>query len=105
MYFLINKIWCIDVRIISQGTTSNLEFITIKCRPFYLTRDFSSVTLTAVYIHPRADTNTAGKHFHNSISMFEGDNHNTLSIVAVDFNHANMSSILPKYQQYVTCPS
>ena len=103
--FLINKNRCTDVRIISQGRTFNLEFIAIKFRPFYLARDFSTVRLTAVYIHPRADTNTAVEDLHSTIFMCENDDPNTLSIVAGHFSQANLEGILPEYRQYVTCPS
>ena len=57
--FLINQEWCKNVKVISKTCTNNLEQITIKCRPFYLPREISSITLTGVYIHPRADTNEA----------------------------------------------
>ena len=62
--FLINKNWCTDVCIILQGSTSNLELITIKRRPSYLPCDFMSVTPTAVYIHPCAATNAAVRDLH-----------------------------------------
>ena len=63
-----------------------------------------SVTLTAVYIHPRADTNAAAKDLHNTVYMCENDNP-TLSIAAGGFNQANVDSIMPEYKQYATCLS
>ena len=86
MSFMINENWHTNVRIISQVNTSNFDFITIKCRPLYLPRDFSSFRLTAVYIHPRADTNAAVKDLHSTISTCGNDDPNTLSIAAGDFN-------------------
>ena len=83
---LINENWCTDVCIISQVSTSNLESITIKLRRFYLSRDFSSATSTAVYIHPRADTNAVVKDLYNKNFMCENDDPNTLSIVAGDLS-------------------
>ena len=103
--FLINDKWCTDVRIISQGTSPDLEHLTIKCRPFYLPREFSSVTLTAVYIHPRADTTTAIDSLRDIISKYENSDPGTLSIVSGDFNQANLRSSLPEFKQYVTCPT
>ena len=76
------------VNAISQGTTSNLEFTAIKFRHFYFQRHFSCVTLTAVYVHPHADTNTAVKDLHNTVYKCENDDPNTVSIVA-DFNKQN----------------
>ncbi|PIK46328.1 hypothetical protein BSL78_16816 [Apostichopus japonicus] len=103
--FLINKKWCTDVRVISQATTPDMEHIMIKCRPFYLPQDFSSVTLTAVYIHPRADTNIAVEGLREIISICENSDPNTLSIVAGDFNQVNLRSSMPEFKQYVTCPT
>ena len=82
MCFLFNKNRCSDIRITSQGSTSNLEFITNKCLPFYLPHDITSVMSTAVYIHPCSDTNAAAKALHNTICMCENNDPNTLSIVA-----------------------
>lgn len=31
----------------------DLEFLTLKCKPFYLPREFSTVFITAVYVHPK----------------------------------------------------
>ena len=55
--------------------------------------------------HPRADTNVAVKDLHNAIYMYENDDPNTLSIVAGDFNQANVVGIMQEYKQYATCPS
>ena len=103
--FLINKNWCTDICMISQGSTPNLEFITIKCRPSYLPRDISSVMLTAEYINPRPDTNSAVKDLHNTITKCQNDDPNTVSIVAGGFNQANMESTMPENKQNATCPS
>ena len=95
--FLINNNWCTDIRIISSGCTPDMEYLTIKCRPFYLPREFSSVTLTSAYIHPRADTCTdvALTGLSEVISNYENADSGTLSKVAGDFNKANSSSTLP----------
>ena len=85
--FLINKNWCTDVRIISQASTSNLEFITINSDLFIFHVTFR---LSHVYIHPRADTNAAVKDIHNTICMCENDNRDTLSTIAGDCNHTNL---------------
>ena len=102
--FLICKNLCIDVPIISQEATFNLEFITIKCRPFYFPCDFLSLMLTAVYMHPHADTNTALNDLDNAISMCEYDDASTLSVAAGDFNQANLESTIPGYKLYVAYP-
>ena len=47
--FMVNNLWCSDVRIISSGCTPDLEHLMIRCRPYYIPREFTSVILTAVY--------------------------------------------------------
>ena len=103
--FLVNDRWCTDVRIISQGCTADLEHLTIKCRPFYLPREFSSVTLTSAYIHPRADVDSALGALCDVISDCENRDPDTMSIVAGDFNQASLSTVLPNYKQQITCPT
>lgn len=82
----------------------NLECVTIKCRPFY-PREFTSISLTGVYIHPGADTNEALHDLSNIISQVENSEPDTVSIVLGDFNKANLRQSLPNYKQVVTCPT
>ena len=102
---VINERWCTNVTTISKNCTKNLEHISLKCRPFYLPREFSSVIITGVYIHPHADIKDALHDLNNIISKYENDDPDTASIVLGDFNQANLSSVLPNYHQMVTCPT
>ncbi|XP_027027375.1 uncharacterized protein LOC113659026 [Tachysurus fulvidraco] len=49
---MVNNHWCDSTSIVplSRSCTPNLELLTIKCRPFCLPREFSSVIVSAVYI-------------------------------------------------------
>ena len=64
--FMINDSWCHhnNIQELKSFCSPDLEFLTIKCRQFYLAREFSSVIVTAVYIPPQADTKTALKELH-----------------------------------------
>ena len=95
--------WCTDVRIISRGCTPDLEYLTLKCRPFYMPREFSSVTLTAGYIHPKANVVSAMNDFHEVINKYE--NSDTLSIVLGGFDQGNLRTVLPNFRHHVTCPT
>ena len=75
------------------------------CRPHYLPREFSAVILTAVYIQPRANATTALRQLSDTVTKFENDHPDAASIVAGDFNHTNMKTVLPKYYQHVSCPT
>ena len=105
MCFLVNNQWCSDIKFISKGCTMDIEHLTIKCRPYYLPREFSSVTLTSVYIHPKADTLVALNDLADVISEYENRDPDTLSIIAGDFNKANLKAVLPNFKQHVTCPT
>lgn len=58
---LINLRWCSDAKIINRECSSDIENITICCRPFYLPREFSCCFVTAVYIQPRAKAESANR--------------------------------------------
>ena len=105
MCLLINDNGCTDGRIVSQGTTVNLEFITIKCRPVHFPRDLSSVTITAVYIKHSVERNAAVEDIQKPISKCDIDDPNTLSIVAGDLSQANLKGTMPVHRKYATRPS
>jgi hypothetical protein len=60
---MINYSWCNcnDIQELKSFCSPDLEFLTIKCRPYYLPRELSSDIVTALYIPPQADTTTALK--------------------------------------------
>ncbi|XP_072364407.1 uncharacterized protein [Scyliorhinus torazame] len=49
---LINSSWCLDVATLATYCSPDLEYLTVKCRPYYLPREF---IITAVYIPPQAE--------------------------------------------------
>ena len=74
-------------------------------RPHYLPRELSAVILTAVYKQPRTNATTALRQLSDTVTKFENDHPDAVSIVAGDFNHTNMKTVLPKYYQHVSCPT
>ena len=102
---MVQNKWCSDVKIIAKGCTPNIEYLSIKCRPFYLPREFSSVSLTAVYIHPKADTKDALSSLSKTINETENKHPDTLSIITGDFNQSNLSTVMPNFHQTVHCPT
>jgi hypothetical protein len=67
--FLINDSWCNcnSIQELKSFCSPDLEFLTIKCRPYYLPRKLSSVIVTAVYIPPQAYTTTALWELHSTL--------------------------------------
>ncbi|KAI3367358.1 hypothetical protein L3Q82_026167 [Scortum barcoo] len=79
--------------------TLDVEVLLLKCRPFYLLREFSVVFLAAVYIVPRA--NSAAALLHDIISAQETPHPDAAFIIRGNFNHCNLQTVLPKFYQHV----
>ncbi|KAK0146400.1 putative RNA-directed DNA polymerase from transposon BS [Merluccius polli] len=77
--------------------------LTIKCRPFYLPREFTSIIISAVYIPPQADTVTALSELHEVLAGHQTTLRDAALIVAGDFNRANLKTVRPDLRQHITC--
>ena len=75
--------------------------MTVRCRPFYLPREFTSVTIVAVYIPPSANCKQALSVLYRAISDMQATQPEGVFIVAGDFNQANMKTVLPNFHQHV----
>ena len=102
---LINTSWCSDVTTLARFCSPDLEYLTLKCCPDNLPREFTSVILTAVYIPPQADMKAALDEISTATNSLETKYPEALLIEAGDFNQANLKSVLPRYYQHVTCPT
>nr|XP_008286879.1 PREDICTED: uncharacterized protein LOC103362331 [Stegastes partitus] len=100
-----NNNWCRDVVCLSKSCSPNLELLTIKCWPFYLPQEFTSVILSAVYIHPQADTDAALAELHEAISSYQANHREAALIVAGDFNSANLRKAMPELRQHIAFPT
>eukprot|EP00061_Rhincodon_typus_P010723 g35235.t1 len=103
-YFLINTLWCSDVATLASNCSLDLEYLTVKCRPYYLPREFPSAILTAVYLQPHVDVENALDKIYTAINTPEIKSPELLFIVACDFNQANLKQVMPKYHQHISCP-
>ncbi|KAK3570548.1 hypothetical protein QTP86_022084 [Hemibagrus guttatus] len=83
--------------------SSLVEFVTARCRPFYLPREFTTVFThtVGVYIPPSANAKEALCELYRPISELQNAHPDGLFIIAGDVNHANLKSVLPKFHQYV----
>ncbi len=105
--FMINKKWCDprNISILSRSCSPHLEHLSIICRPFYLPREFSSIVATAVYIPPHADTSLALSKLHDKLSGYINKHPDAASIIAGDFNKANLKKVMPNFNEHVSCPT
>lgn len=96
-----NNSWCKDAAVVSSHCSVDTEFMTVKCRPFYLPREFTVITITAVYIPPSANTKEALSVLYRSITDCKNTHPGGVFIVAGDFNQATMKTVLPHFHQCV----
>lgn len=80
----IHNSWCTDTIVIERHCFLDLEFLMLKCWPFYLPREFSSVFITAVLVHPRANAKTSTGKLYNAICNQQNRHPESIFIVAGD---------------------
>lgn len=97
----IHNSWCTDTIVIERHCCLDLEFLMLKCWPFYLPREFSSVFITAVFVHPRANAKTAMGKLYDAICNQQNRHPESIFIVAGDLNHTNLKTVLPKFDKNV----
>ncbi|KAK3515147.1 hypothetical protein QTP70_007465 [Hemibagrus guttatus] len=95
---MVNNSWCN-----STSISPNLELLTIKCRPFNFPQEFSSVIVSAVYIPPRADTDTALWELYEDLTLHQTQHRDAALIVTGDFNSANLKRTAPNFHKHITC--
>ena len=100
----IHEAWCRDATVVCKHCSQLTEFMIVKCRPFYLPREISSILLVATYIPPtnnNGDRNAALHELYKAISEQQTAHPDSFIVLAGDFNHANPKTILPKLHQHV----
>ncbi len=97
----INKEWFNNAVSVSKHCSSLVEFIIVKCRPFYLPREFTAIVIVAVYIPPCASAKDALCELYSAISEQQTNNPDGFFIISGDFNHANLKTVLPKFYQHM----
>ncbi len=75
------------------------------CRPFYLPRELTVAIITAVYITPDVNVSIALSLLHDAVTKQMRDHPDGFFVVAGDFNRACLKSVLPRFVQYVQCPT
>ncbi len=94
---MINKKWCDprNISILSRSCSPHLEHLSIICRPFY----------RVFIIPPQADTSLALSKLHDELSGYINKHPDAASIIAGDFNKANLKKVMPNFHQHVSCPT
>lgn len=101
----VNNRWCSPshVKVRMAVCTKHIELLAVGLRPYYLPREISLFIIKIAYISP--DANAA--QMYDIISSVTADllTQNPAAFMAVmgDFNHTNLSTVLPTFKQYVNC--
>ncbi len=64
----VSNTWCTFTDIIKTHCSPDIEYLILKCRPFYVPRLFTAILITGVYIPPRANAKMALEELHNIIN-------------------------------------
>ena len=99
----LNNDWTTDSNVISSHCSQDLEYLTVKCRPFHLAREHCAALITIVYIAPDANANNALTVLHDTITSQQRKYPNAVHVIAGDFNHVDLKKVLPKLYQHVKC--
>ncbi len=100
----INNVWCRDAVVVCKHCSPLVEFMIIKCWPFYLPREYKAILLVAVYIPPSSNNNNRSEALHDlyqHTSEQQTAHPDAFLILAGDFNHADLKSVFPKIHQHV----
>ncbi len=79
----INKEWCNNAAVVSKHCSSLVEFMFVKCRPFYLQQEFTAIVIVAVYIPPCANAKDVLRELYSAISEQQTNNPNGFFIIAL----------------------
>lgn len=101
----INNDWCTSADIIRSHCSPDIEYMSLKCRPFYTPREFAAIVITAVYIPPRANAKLALEELHEAINSQLNAYPEGAVIVAGDFNHVDLKTVMPKLHTSIHFPT
>ncbi len=107
VYF--NDAWCHDTFVVCKHCSPLMEFMIIKCWPFYLRMEYTAILLIIVYIPPSSNNNNnkseALNELYQHISEQQTAHPNAFLILAGDFNHADLKRVFPKIHQHIDFPT
>lgn len=82
-----------------------MEVLSVRCRPFYILREFTAVIIIAVYIPLSANANATASEAFNELYSIISELHivhpDSFFIVAGDFNNVSLKSVLPRFYQNI----
>ena len=101
----VNKKWSHpnSVTVKHKRYSPAVEILTVGIRPYYLSREFSHVLVTTVYVPPFADAKEAADTIASHVHDLDDRAPDAIKIITGDFNHCDLGTTFPHCQQYLTC--
>lgn len=79
----VKKNWCNTVVVRETLCTPDIELLSISLRPFYLPREFPQIFVTLVYIHPKANVDTAIQAVVKTVQRLQGTHRTLLGAILI----------------------
>ena len=93
----VNNSLCVmsNIKEVLRYRSTEVEYLMISCRPYYLPREFSSILFVAVYLPPQTDagTKTALNQLYMAISKQENAHPEAALLSAGNFNARKLNSV------------
>ncbi|XP_061141635.1 uncharacterized protein LOC133158431 [Syngnathus typhle] len=96
----VHEDWCNNSSIIAKHCSTDIEYMSARCRPYSIQRE-----ITVVIITPNANASTALSLLLNTINEQQRAHPDGVHIIAGDFNRNNLKTVLPQFNQHVKCPT
>lgn len=97
--------WCSPshVKVRMAVCNKHIELLAVGLQPYYLQREFSLAIIIIVYIAPNANAAQAYDVISSATAALLNRSPSAFVAVTCDFNHVNLSTVLPTFKQYVDC--
>lgn len=79
---------CTNVTVKDTHCSPDIEYMMLQCRPFYPSREFTSVVITAVQVPPQPNAKLAMEKLHFAINQQLAAQPDSIVIAVGDLNHA-----------------
>lgn len=93
---------CNNSTVLGTHCFPDLEYMSVRCRPFFLPRELSVVIITAVHIPPDANVSTALSVLLHTINKHQWAHPDSVHIIAGDLNKATLKTVLPNFHHMST---
>ncbi len=92
MCIYVSNAWCTSTDIIKTHCSPDIEYLILKCRPFYVPREFHNYSYHGCLYPPRANAKMALEELHNIINSQMNAYPEGAVIIAGDFNRTDLKN-------------